>query len=130
MARLPSPLKKRQLVYGEKAPPEELSGWGRAYLEEGRLTDALDSFEAARDREGLAEIARKAVDEGDAFLLWGVERSAPELVSTADWERLARTAKALGKDAFAERARSGGAPPPPPFAKESEPPEEPEDRGN
>ena len=121
MARLPSPLKKRQLIYGEKTPSEELSARGRDHLEEGRLTDALDFFEAARDTEGLAEIAKRAVEEGDAFLLWGVERTAPQLVSSAEWEKLARRAAALGKDAFAERARAGGAPPPPPFAKESEP---------
>ena len=126
MARLPGPLKKRQLVYGGKTPPEELSAWGRTYIEQGNAADALEFSGAARDLEGLAKIAQTAIEEGDAFLLWGVQRAAPELVSSRDWERLARAADALGKDAFAARARAGGAPPPPPFAKESEPPEETE----
>ncbi len=127
MARLLSPLKRRQLAYGGKASPEELSAWGRTYLEEGRFSDALEFFAAARDMDGLGKIARGAIDEGDAFFLWEVQRSAPDLVSTADWKNLARRAEALGKHAFAERARAGGAPPPPPFAREAEPSEGAED---
>lgn len=116
--RLPRPLHRRELLYGLDTPPETLSSLADAYLKEGLVFDAADFFARAGDRDGLAHIRKAAIEMGDAFLLRRVKEEMPDLVSKADWEELARAAKSLGKEAYAERAEAGGAPPPPPLQEE------------
>ncbi|MHC4199002.1 MAG: hypothetical protein ACYSU0_03360 [Planctomycetota bacterium] len=116
--RLPRPLARRDVLYGVHTPKEKLVEFADAYLEEGLLFDAADFFVEARDRDGLSRIRKAAIESGDAFLLWRVKGSMPELVSKADWDELARIARSLGKPVYAERAAAGGAPPPPPLAEE------------
>ena len=119
MARsFPRPLARRQVLYGTGTPGEKLVELGHAYLDEGLLFDAADFFSEAHDREGLKLVKARACETGDAFLLRQVEQAWPELVSKADWEELARSARSLGKPVYAERAATGGAPPPPPLAEE------------
>ena len=116
--RLPRPLARRDILYGVHTPKRDLIELADAYLQEGMLFDAADFFAEARDGEGLSRIRKAAIESGDAFLLWRVEESMPELVSKADWNELARSARSLGKPVYAERAAGGGAPPPPPLAEE------------
>ncbi len=116
--RLPRPLHRRELLYGVDTPPETLSSLADAYLEEGLVFDAADFFARAGDREGLSHIRKAAIEMGDAFLLRRVKEEMPDLVSKADWDELARSAKSLGKEAYAERAEAGGTPPPPPLQEE------------
>ncbi len=118
--RLPRPLARRDVLYGPQTPREKLVQLGHAYLERDFVFDAADFFCEARDREGLEAIKTRARKMGDAFLLRQVQATAPELVSGSDWEDLARRAKELGKDVYAERAEAGGAPPPPPLQEEEE----------
>ncbi|MHC4249920.1 MAG: hypothetical protein ACYS9X_12405 [Planctomycetota bacterium] len=117
-ARLPRPLRRREILYGIDTPPETLSGLADAYLQEGFVFDAADFFAEAGDRDGLAHIRKVAIETGDAFLLRHVKEAMPDLVEKADWDELARAAKSLGKDAYAGRAEAGGAPPPPPLQEE------------
>ena len=117
-ARLPRPLARRNVLYNPETPREKLVELGRAYLEQDLVFDAADFFCEARDREGLEAIKARACEMGDAFLLRQVQTAAPDLVSGADWDVLARRAKELGKDNYAGRAESGGAPPPPPLQDE------------
>ncbi len=116
--RLPRPLARRDVLYNQETPREKLVELGRAYLEQDLLFDAADFFCEAHDREGLELIKARACEMGDAFLLWRVRMTVPELVSGSDWDDLARRAKELGKDFYAERAEAGGAPPPPPLQEE------------
>jgi hypothetical protein len=116
--RLPRPLARRDVLYGIHTPKKDLIELAEAYLQEGMVFDAADFFAEALDRDGLSRIRKAAVESGDAFLLWRVEESMPELVSKADWDELARSARSLGKPVYAERAAAGGAPPPPPLAEE------------
>lgn len=118
--RLPRPLARRDVLYERETPRERLVELGRAYLEQDLVFDAADFFCEAHDREGLELIKARAREMGDAFLLRQVWMAAPELVSGSDWDDLARRAKELGKDLYAERAETGGAPPPPPFQEEEE----------
>ncbi|MHC5057865.1 MAG: hypothetical protein ACYTKD_24625 [Planctomycetota bacterium] len=117
-ARLPRPLRRREILYGIDTPPETLSGLADAYLQEGLVFDAVDFFAQAGDRDGLGHVKKLAIETGDAFLLRGVKEAVPDLVEKADWDELARAAKSLGKDAYAGRAEAGGAPPPPPLQEE------------
>lgn len=106
--QLLSPLKKREILYSAEVTVEEKTEWGRRYLAAGRMVDALDFFVEAGSRTDLEEMRRKAVEEGDAFILRAIERVAPELVDESHWQALANTARTLGKTVFAEQAGRGG----------------------
>jgi len=117
-ARLPRPLRRREILYGADTPPETLSALADSYLNEGLVFDAVEFFAQAKDREGLAHIRKIALETGDAFLLRRVKETMPDLVEKSDWDELARAATSLGKHVYAERAQTGGAPPPPPLQEE------------
>jgi len=109
-----SVLKKRDVLYGEKTPVEELVEYGWAYLDAGDAAVALDFFEQAGRRElmgdgaldasrkGLEEMKRLAIEEGDAFSLTRISRLSPKFVSEGDWTSLIESARRLGKDSMAE----------------------------
>jgi len=116
--RLPRPLHRRELLYGTDTPPETLSALGEAYMKEGLVFDAGEFFGQAKDREGLEHVRQIAIEMGDAWLLRRVKEAMPEIIQKSDWDRLARAAKSLGKEVYAERAEAGGAPPAPPLQEE------------
>lgn len=103
---LPKPLRRREVLYGPNTPPEELVRLGRAYEQEGRLDDALQFYEQARDREGLGRMKTAAVKDGNAFALKRVAKCLPELVAQADWEALIARAEAAGLSLYAEQGRA------------------------
>lgn len=119
--KLPRPLARRDELYGPDTPRERLIALGHANLERGLVFDAADFFAEARDREGLETIRGRARETRDAFLLRTVQMADRELVSGSDWDELARRAKELGKDVYADRAEAGGMPPPPPYQEEEKP---------
>ncbi len=103
--RLPDPLKRREILYGEGVSPETLVEYGQAYEDAGRMDDALQFFEQARDRKGLERMKSHAFKTGDAFVLKRVAKVMPELVAPGDWEQMVRRAEELGKNLFAGQAR-------------------------
>jgi hypothetical protein len=103
--RLPEPLKRREILYGVTTPTETLIEYGQAYEEAGRMDDALQFFEQAKDQKGLARMKVHAFKIGDAFVLKRIAKVAPEMVTPADWEQMVKRAEELGKNLFAEQAR-------------------------
>ncbi|GIW71648.1 MAG: hypothetical protein KatS3mg102_1190 [Planctomycetota bacterium] len=102
---LPDALERREILAGNR-PGVDLDALGRAYLQAGWLSDALDCFERTGNREALAELRRLAI-ERDPFLL---ERlAALGEVSPAQWAEAARRAEAEGRELHAARcfARAG-----------------------
>lgn len=103
-----NPLKKGLVLYGdashEPASDSELIEHGRAYEQEGRLNDALDFYGQASFDEGIEEISRRALIDGDYFLfhracvLTGREPDARELTD------LAENALKAGRLSFARQA--------------------------
>lgn len=116
--KLPKPLKKRDVLYGVGTPREQLVRLGKLALQRGLVFDAADFFCEAKDEEGLVEIRRLAVEQGDAFLLRKIQETDVRLVSSSDWRALAAKANQLGKLTYSERAGKGGTPPPPPLQEE------------
>ncbi len=102
---LPDPLKRREILYGVNTPTETLVEYGMAYEAAGRMDDALQFFEQARDPKGLKRMKDHAFKAGDAFVLKRIAKVAPEMVAPADWEQMAKRAEELGKALFAEQAR-------------------------
>jgi len=103
-----NPLKKGIVLYGdashEPASDNELIERAKAYMEQGRPNDALDFYAQAGCDEGIEEISRRALDEGDYFLFYrasvviGREPDAGELTS------LAENALKAGRLVFARQA--------------------------
>jgi len=91
-------LKKRDLLHNPNASAEELKRLGKEYLEEGRVVDALDFFEKAEDREGIARIRDLSMEQGDTFLLQQTAKLLQEPVSEKAWRKAGE--KALGEGRF------------------------------
>ena len=86
------------------AEPAQISGIARRCVTEGRLQEALEYASAAKDEPLLNQLEQLSVDEGDAFLLAGIERLSGKARSAEQWNKLGYRAMELGKYAFARRA--------------------------
>jgi len=89
-----NPLKKGIVLYGDDshqpASVADLIEYGKVYVEQGRLNDSLDFYGQAGFDEGIEEVSRRALDEGDYFLfhracvLTGREPDTRELTALAE----------------------------------------------
>ena len=110
--KIPDSLKKKEMVYGGKTPPEELISAGKDFLSAGRLAEALDLFAAAGDVDGIKKISAQAVSDGDYFLYAAGMKALGEDISRTNGpiattlEELAKNAEAAGKKAYADKARA------------------------
>jgi tetratricopeptide (TPR) repeat protein len=104
-------LRKRDLLNSDRSDPAHLGRLGTRYLEEGRISDAIDFFEKADDREGLTSLLKRCLAEGDFFLYRRVSRILSIAPAPEDWNKLGDAALSLGKLHFARSAyREAGAP--------------------
>jgi len=104
LPKLPTPLERRDILYGRETPAQRLEEYGHAYLEEGLINDAVEFFGVAKSREGLELVRRFAVEEGDFFLLSRVVEFWPDAVSPEVWRELGERAYQKGKLQFALKA--------------------------
>lgn len=105
-------LEKRSLLNRVPVAVEELTSWGRHYQEGGFVYDAVDFFERAGATDALMSLLPIALRDGDGFLFRRLCRLLGYEGAAAEWLDLARRARELGKDAFAEAAhREAGADP-------------------
>jgi len=109
--RLPGCLNKRDLLNSDRSDPARCVQLGNAYLEEGRISDAIDFFEKARDREGLDRLLERCLGDGDVFLFRKVAKILDLSPGPEEWIKLGDRALSLGKLHFARAAYGqGGAP--------------------
>jgi tetratricopeptide (TPR) repeat protein len=101
MTKLPSPLTRRDILYGKGTPAEVLQEYGDLYLREGKPNDAVEFFGQACYKEGLRRIAQMAMKEGDLFLFSRAMEFLQEEVSSEDWRELGKHALEGGKYLFA-----------------------------
>lgn len=111
-------IKKRDLLHSEKTSPQTLSKTAREFLAMERYSDALDFFEKARDAEGIKEIKKIAMANGDTFLLARLDRFDRTLVSREEWDAAAQKATSAGRPSMAAFVARKFAPPPGAAAKE------------
>lgn len=104
LPKLPTPLERREILYGGETSEGRLEQYGHAYLQEGLVNDAVEFFGVAGSEKGLALVRRFAVEEGDFFLLSRVVEFAPEAASAEVWRELAERAYQRGKLQFAQKA--------------------------
>jgi hypothetical protein len=100
-AELPSEERVRELTADPKLAPEEANRYGDLFARAGKFAQAMMFYERSRDPGRLAAVKAKAVEMGDAFLLFGVTRLAPDLVQPHEWREAGDRALAAGKLLFA-----------------------------
>jgi len=106
MARtaIPNSLARRHLLEKKISESHALS-LAEAYLEADRPSDALAFLVRAGASEKLAEMRKRAIEAGDAFLLRAVCDALRVEASPSDWRRLGDVAESSGKMLYAEEAR-------------------------
>lgn len=101
---IPGALERRHLIEKEQAPPQSLR-IAQAYLDAGRVVEALEFLRKADAGEQLAALRAQAVEEGDAFLLRSAAETQGSVPSRDEWRELAQAAAAAGKDCYASEAQ-------------------------
>jgi hypothetical protein len=101
---IPDALKRRHLMEQEADEQQSLA-LAEAYLEAGRVEEALAFLAKAGATNKLADLADRAVAEGDAFLLKQIGDLLAREYESATWLSLADAAQANGKLLYAEVAR-------------------------
>ena len=101
MSKLPSPLTRRDILYGKATPAAVLQEYGELYLREGKPNDAVQFFEQAGYAEGLRRICTMAIAEGDFFLFSRAKEFLHEDASPEEWRKLGSNAMEKGKFRFA-----------------------------
>lgn len=101
--RIPDPLKRRHLVEKEEDPAKCLA-LAEAYLETGRVIEALLFLQRADAQDRLDEVFEQGISEGDVFLVRETARIRGTEVDGRVWRRVAEAATRLGKARYAEDA--------------------------
>ena len=101
MSKLPDPLKRRDVLYGQNTPAKVLRDYGDLYLNEGKLNDAVEFFGQTCYNEGLQRIRQMAIEEGDLFLFSRATEFLQEEVSPEAWKKLGKKTLGQGKYLFA-----------------------------
>jgi len=100
---LPDPLERRHLLERE-LDPSRAGVIAQAYLDEGRVAEAVAFLRRAGERERLESLRRQAVEEGDLFLLREVAVALEAPPRSDEWAMLAESARRLGKERYAIQA--------------------------
>lgn len=101
---LPDLIARRNLLFGKEGAKADLGGVANAYLEAGRMLDALEFFAKAGDTAGIDRVEAHAAEAGDAFLLRQVARLGKRAIATDRWTACAKAAEAADKTVFAIEA--------------------------
>lgn len=96
-------VQKQKVLYASHVPAGELVAVGDQYAESGYWHDALDYYEAAKDRGRLEKAAAEGVEGADIVLYLNARRALGEAPDPADLARLRAKALELGKESVAKR---------------------------
>lgn len=97
MPKILSCLKKRDLLHNPQVDTEKLSQYGFEYLNQGRLADALDFFEKARNQEGIRRIMEQSIEEGEPFLVHQTGKLLKQTIPEEAWRKVGEKALAGGR---------------------------------
>ena len=101
MLKIPSPLTRRDILYGKSTPASVLQEYGELYLREGRPNDAVEFFGQAGYTEGLRRIYTMAIEQGDFFLFSRAKEFLHEAATPEELKRLGENAMKQEKFQFA-----------------------------
>jgi len=106
MASLKFPLsvaEKHQALFVKPLPAGELSAWGRTYQDAGQPFDALEFFQAAKDRPAMEALCERAVDGADLVLYLNARHALGSDPEPARLKALQQRALAAGLESVARR---------------------------
>jgi hypothetical protein len=98
---LPAEERVRELTADPKLTSDEANRYGDLFVKAGKYPIAMMFFERSKDRSRLTQVKKDAIRMGDAFLLHGITRLAPELVEPSEWRDAGDAAHREGKLLFA-----------------------------
>lgn len=98
---LPPEERVRELTADPKLTPEEANRYGDLFVSAGKYPIAMMFYERSKDRTRLSKVKIDAIRMGDAFLLHGITRLAPDLVEPGEWREAGDAAHREGKLLFA-----------------------------
>ncbi len=104
MSNLPDYKEKQKILYINSTPARTLTSMGERYLEENRISDAIEFFQKAAHREGLEKILAMAVESGDVMDFQQVLKALGREADKEEWKRIGERAEALKKYTFALQA--------------------------
>jgi hypothetical protein len=109
---LPAEERVRELTADPKLTSDEANRYGDLFVKAGKYPIAMMFFERSKDRSRLTQVKKDAIRMGDAFLLHGITRLAPELVEPSEWRDAGDAAHREGKLLFARDCyeKAGDAP--------------------
>ncbi len=99
--QLPSEERVRELTADPKLSAEQANQYGDLFAKAGKFAQAMMFYDRSKDPSRLGEVKKQAVAAGDAFLLHGISRLAPDLVTGAEWREAGERAMGEGKFLFA-----------------------------
>jgi len=98
---LPAEERVRELTADPKLTADDANRYGDLFVKAGKYPIAMMFFERSKDRGRLSQVKKDAIRMGDAFLLHGITRLAPDLVEAAEWREAGDAAHREGKLLFA-----------------------------
>jgi hypothetical protein len=101
---IPDPLERRLLVERSLSQERALR-LAEAYLEVGRVWEAIAFLERAEARDRLQGLRDEAVAAGDSFLVRELSRALGEDPTPARWRETEAAAATAGKERYAAEAR-------------------------
>jgi hypothetical protein len=101
---IPDPLNRRHLIEREMEPDKSIA-LADAYLEDGRILEAVIFLLKAGADDRLEALSDQAVSEGDAFLLKYIADGLQRDPGAERWHALAENAVGQGKARYAEMAK-------------------------
>jgi len=102
--KLPNYQEKQRMLYVKRHPDKDLIAHGDAFLEEGKISDAIDFYQKANYVQGLEKIKGIAELSGDVMILQQVLKPLKQSVSDEVWKAIGERALEFKKYLFALRA--------------------------
>ena len=80
-----SPEKIRTLCAAPSLSTTDADRYGDAFFKEGMISQALLFYDRSNNPDKFVRIKEHAIEQGDAFLLYGLEKRDPEAVKEREW---------------------------------------------
>jgi hypothetical protein len=102
--KLPNYQEKQRILYIDHQSERDLIAYGDAFLEAGKIFDALECYQRVNYSNGLEKIKGMAERSGDVMLFQQVLKSLKQHVSDEAWNAIGGRAFELKKFSFALHA--------------------------
>jgi hypothetical protein len=99
--KLPNYQEKEHILYIKHHSEKDLIAYGDAFLEEGKISDAIDFYQKANYVQGLEKIKGMAERSGDVMLLQQVLKPLRQTIPEETWNEIGQRALEFKKYLFA-----------------------------